>query len=141
MAVAVGELDGRPIAVSGTEDGTVRVWDLQTGAPQRELLTGDGDWAVMAVAVGELDGRPIAVSGTEDGTVRVWNLQTGAPERELLTGGTEAVTGMALGELDGRPIAVSANVGTVRGVGPADRCSPARVARRRHRGGDGRGGR
>ena len=30
-AVAVGELDGRPVVVSGSSDGTVRVWDLATG--------------------------------------------------------------------------------------------------------------
>jgi hypothetical protein len=26
--VAVGEVDGRPVAVTGSKDGTVRVWDL-----------------------------------------------------------------------------------------------------------------
>ena len=30
-AVAVGELAGRPVAVSGSKDGTVRVWDLAKG--------------------------------------------------------------------------------------------------------------
>lgn len=27
--VAVGEVDGRPIAVTGSEDQTVRIWDLR----------------------------------------------------------------------------------------------------------------
>ena len=29
--MAVGELDGRPVVVSGAEDSTVRAWDLATG--------------------------------------------------------------------------------------------------------------
>ena len=41
--------------VSGGDDGTVRVWDLATGAPVGEPLT--GHTGGCAVAVGELDGR------------------------------------------------------------------------------------
>ena len=76
-AVAVGELHGRPIAISGGCDSTVRVWDLGTGDPVGEPFTGHTD-AVGAVAVGELHGRPIAISGGFDSTVRVWDLGTGA---------------------------------------------------------------
>jgi len=32
-AVAVGQLDGRPVIVSGGFGGTVRSWDARTGAP------------------------------------------------------------------------------------------------------------
>jgi WD40 repeat protein len=58
--------------VSGAEDGTVRVWDLDGG----ELLatfTGH-EHIVRAVAVTP-DGDRI-VSGSNDGTVRVWELPT-----------------------------------------------------------------
>ena len=40
LAVAVGELDGRPVVISGSDDGTVRVWDLATGAPVGDPFTG-----------------------------------------------------------------------------------------------------
>jgi WD40 repeat protein len=74
-AVAVGELDGRPVAVSGADDRTVRVWDLHTGSPIGEPLTGHTG-PIRALAVGELEGRPVAVSGSYDETVRVWDLRT-----------------------------------------------------------------
>ena len=64
--------DGR-LAVSGSDDGTVRVWDLRDGT-ERYTLRGH-DSGVWSVAVTP-DGR-LAVSGSLDGTVRVWDLETG----------------------------------------------------------------
>ena len=34
------ELDGRPVIISGSEDRTIRVWDLGTGTPVGRLVTG-----------------------------------------------------------------------------------------------------
>ena len=83
--MAVGEVDGAPVAVTGGVDGTVRVWDLRTGAARGEPLGGHTA-EVKAVAVGMVDGIPVAVSGGSDGTVRVWNLRTGAARGEPLRG-------------------------------------------------------
>lgn len=41
--------DGRPVAVTGSEDARVRIWDLTTGTPVGDPLTGHTR-AVGAVA-------------------------------------------------------------------------------------------
>ena len=105
-SVAVGELDGRPVIVSGGSDATVRVWELASGQPVGEPLWGH-DGGVGSVAVGELDGRPVIVSGGFDATVRVWDLASGQPVGEPLRGHDDYVTSVAVGELDGRPVIVS----------------------------------
>ncbi|MFH1740846.1 MAG: TIR domain-containing protein [bacterium] len=64
--------DGRRV-VSGSDDKTLKVWDLETG---REVATlaGHTDW-VGACAVTP-DGRRV-VSGSYDRTLKVWDLVTG----------------------------------------------------------------
>jgi GTPase SAR1 family protein len=64
--------DGR-LAVSGSEDKTVRVWEIKTG---KCLITLKEDIkGVRGVAV-TADGR-YAVSGSRDQTVQVWDVETG----------------------------------------------------------------
>ena len=106
LAVAAAELDGRPVVISGSGDGTVRVWDLATGAPIGDPFTGHTGW-VLAVAAAELDGRPVVISGGDDRTVRVWDLATGAPIGDPFTGHTGSVRAVAAAELDGRPVVIS----------------------------------
>jgi WD40 repeat protein len=76
-AVAVSA-DGHYI-VSGSEDRTVRAWDLQTGEVLH-ILRGH-DAPVNAVAVGSPE--HCIVTGSSDGTVRVWDLRTGQALRTL----------------------------------------------------------
>jgi WD40 repeat protein len=76
--------------VSGSDDGTVRVWDLATG--QDIVLTGHTDW-VRAIAVSRNGAR--LVSGSDDGTVRVWDLAAGR-EEAVLTGHTGEVFSVAI---------------------------------------------
>jgi WD40 repeat protein len=107
LALAVAEVEGRPVAVSAGWDGTVRVWDLAAGAPLGEPLTGHTD-GVLAVAVGELEGRPVAVSAGWDRTVRVWGglagdqlvIDTGATNFGIaLAGESRVIVAAAMGLL------------------------------------------
>jgi WD40 repeat protein len=108
-SVAVAELDGRPVVVSGggdDGDNTVRIWDLATREPVGDPFRGHAG-PVYAVAVAELDRRPVVVSGGGDNAVRVWDLATREPVGEPFTGHTDWVKAVAVAELDGRPVVVS----------------------------------
>lgn len=91
-AVALGEVEGRPVVVTGLEDGTIRIWQLGNPASPAVVLRGhDGPvWSVAIREVGAAISRTrvgtggsgrnttIIVSGGQDHTVRVW-LPTGEP--------------------------------------------------------------
>ena len=115
QTVAAGALpDGTPVIISGSLDGTVRVWRLTDGTLIGEPLTGHD--VVNAVAAGALpDGTPVIISGSLDGTVRVWRLTDGTLIGEPLTG-HDVVNAVAAGALpDGTPVIISGgNKGTVR---------------------------
>lgn len=73
--VAVIEVAGRPHAVTGSEDGTTRLWDLDA-LTTTHLLVGDGRpiWCVVALTVA---GQPLAVTGDNAGSLRGWDLAAG----------------------------------------------------------------
>jgi len=76
-AVAVTS-DGR-YAVSGADDMTVRVWDLERGT-QVHALQGHTDW-IRAVVVSS-DNR-WAISTGDDQTIRIWDIESGLLLRVL----------------------------------------------------------
>jgi WD40 repeat protein len=99
--------DGQYI-VSGSEDKTVRLWNLQ-GNPVGQPFQGHDD-AVLSVAFSP-DGQYV-VSGSEDKTVRLWNLQ-GHLIRQLFQGYEDFITSVAFSP-DGQYIVSGSNYGTLR---------------------------
>jgi WD40 repeat protein len=95
-------------AVSGGNDGIVRLWDLATG---RELARLSGHVGLVNSVAVTADGSR-AVSGGDDGTVRVWDLPA---RRELakLSGHTGPVRGVAI-IADGSRAVSGGDDGTVR---------------------------
>lgn len=64
--------DGKT-AVSGSDDRTMRLWDLRTGENLR-VFEGHEE-SISSVAVSPVGG--LALSGSRDSTLRVWDLRTG----------------------------------------------------------------
>ena len=107
--------DGHTLA-SGSDDHTVRLWDLTDPAhpgPLGQPLTGHTG-GVYSVAFSP-DGHTLA-SGSDDATVRLWNLTDPAhpgPLGQPLTGHTSAVTSVAFSP-DGHTLASGSDDDTVR---------------------------
>ncbi|MFI6982864.1 WD40 repeat domain-containing protein [Embleya sp. NPDC050154] len=74
-AVDTAMVGGRPLAVTGSEDATVRVWDLAEGVAVGGPLV-DHEGRVLAVKTAVLRGRDVALSAGQDGVIRVWGLPT-----------------------------------------------------------------
>lgn len=69
--------DGRGVAVTGTAEGSVTVWDLDAGG-RTDLPVPDGLGQVSAITCTRLaDGTDVAVIGTATGAAHVWDLARG----------------------------------------------------------------
>ncbi len=104
MAVAVSP-DGRR-ALSGLFDGTLRLWDLESGAELRRFEGHEG--AVTAVAV--TPNRRRALSASDDRSLRLWDLESGA---ELAAFHADAAIQCCAVAADGRRIVAGDGLGRI----------------------------
>ena len=112
-AVAVGELDGTPVAVTGGDDGAVRVWDLRAAAPASEALSHTG--LVRRWRSGSWTAPRWQSSAARRVRCGCGTCGPGRPAGNHLAA-TPRIVSVAIGELDGTPVAVSSDNGSdVRG--------------------------
>ncbi|MCF4968573.1 trypsin-like peptidase domain-containing protein [Nostoc sp. CMAA1605] len=91
--------DGRTLA-SGSDDKTIKIWNIATG---QEIRTLNGhSYAVISVAISP-DGRTLASGGAGDKTIKIWNIATGQ-EIRTLNGHSRSVFSVAISP-DGRTLA------------------------------------
>jgi hypothetical protein len=105
-AVTQTALDGRPVFVTGGENGDLRVFNQTTGRQIGAPLTGHKG-PVTALTTGTLNGTSVVVSGGADHTIRVWNLATGREIGAPFTGDTGTITTLATAVVNGRSMVVS----------------------------------
>ncbi len=100
--------DGRQLASAGW-DGTVRIWDVETGGSVRVFSVPQ---ALAIAAVYSPDGTRIASAFT-DGTIRIWDPADGREIRQLPCASDEAtttvLTNMVAFSPDGRWLAACSN--------------------------------
>ncbi|QKZ20833.1 WD40 repeat domain-containing protein [Streptomyces chartreusis] len=93
-SVATAMVDGRPVAVTGSRDAALRVWDLTAPGLVHELLAGRSDpvsfgaHELLSVATTVVDGHAVALSlhanDDEDEAIQVWDLETGRGAGQLV---------------------------------------------------------
>ncbi|NEB40530.1 AAA family ATPase [Streptomyces sp. SID14515] len=69
------EMHGRPHALTAGQDGTARLWDLDSATPTLEL--DHHGLPVGGVVAGRTDDGHLAVTGCDSGELRGWDLATG----------------------------------------------------------------
>ncbi|MEU1103310.1 caspase family protein [Streptomyces tibetensis] len=118
FAVACTIVNGVPVAVTGSRDHTLRIWDLTTNTELRTLIGHQAD--IDAVACAIVKGTPLAVTGSRDGTARVWDLKTGEQQAALRGHGVRgghncSVTAVAFTAVQGEPVVLTGGAdGTIR---------------------------
>jgi WD40 repeat protein len=110
--VAVGQVGGQSMAVTGGWVGRVALWRLGPDGvtPIGDVLQSHRCQWVKSVAIGQLGGHSVAVTGGSDGTVGLWRVDPGrlaligAPQQGHSGYPVEAAT---VGQLGGHSVAVT----------------------------------
>ncbi|MGI8330396.1 hypothetical protein ACRYCC_10565 [Actinomadura scrupuli] len=103
--VDVTTIDGRPVAVCGYYDGTVRIWDLSASRSGGEPLTRCGQ-GVMSIRCAIVDDVPLAVICTSSGELTKWDLRRRVAIGDSAEVSDRSIMRLAITELNGRTVLI-----------------------------------
>jgi WD40 repeat protein len=107
-SVAAARLpDGRTVAVTGGANGSVRVWDLQSGRAVGEPLVSGGEKITAVMTATLTDQRVVLTAADEAGTVRTWDLASGEPVGTTLRCGPGLALGLATAQIGERVLGLA----------------------------------
>ncbi|XP_064637087.1 WD repeat-containing protein on Y chromosome-like isoform X2 [Lineus longissimus] len=78
--------------VTGSDDSTIAVWDIETGVKAIMFTNAHGDEEITCMSFDGSDRR--LITGARNGTVKIWNFQTGHNLNKLEPVGDLEVTGI-----------------------------------------------
>ena len=68
--------NGVPMLASGSDDGTIQLWDLSTNENIKSLSGHGHREGIRSLAMYETNDKTILISGSLDGTIKLWDLDT-----------------------------------------------------------------
>ena len=101
--IAMGEVNGRPVLVSGGRDRTVRVWELDAGSARSRKPADIGG----GIAIAQRAGRPVVLAGAVDGKTYVFDSETGEQAMPPLYGHAKGVAAVATATVGGATLMVT----------------------------------
>ena len=78
--------------ISGSDNRTIQIWDVETGVAIGKPLKGHTD---LVQSIAYSPNRQCIISGSNDYTIRIWNAETGAATSKSLEGHTSLVNSVA----------------------------------------------
>jgi WD40 repeat protein len=105
-AVAIGELSGKAVAIAGSANGAISVWDPSMS--QRVEIPRIAHMApILALVYVVIAGSPSVVVGYHDGFIRIWSLIDGKPLVSPILAHEGGVRALAVGSFNELSVIVS----------------------------------
>ena len=105
-ALALANVKGRKVILSGDDAGNLRLWDMVAGTALGSL-SGGYSRGVSALATTNVQGRPVAVSAS-DRNVDVWDLDSRTRIGRPYSGHADVVTALAVSPVNDQLVVLSA---------------------------------